>query len=60
MRKIVKTLAVALSVLTNFTSVIVAADPAPIPASGTRTNITPNGVDLVNILSCENMRRSPW
>ena len=35
-------------------SVIAAADPAPIPASGTWTNITPNGVDLVIMLSCEN------
>ena len=54
MHKIVNTLAVALIVLTNFPSVTVAAEPAPVPASGTRTDVTPGGVDLVNMLSCEN------
>ena len=54
MHKIVGASAVVLSVLTNFPSVTVAAEPAPIPARGTWTNVTPGGVDLVNMLSCEN------
>ena len=54
MHKIVNTLAVALSVLTNFPSVTVAAEPSPVPASGTWTDVTPSGADLVNMLSCEN------
>jgi hypothetical protein len=54
MPKNVFALAVALSVLTNSPSVAVAAEPASVPASGTWTDVTPNGVDLVNMLSCEN------
>jgi hypothetical protein len=54
MHKIVNVFAVVLSILTNFPSAAVAAEPAPIPAGGTWTNVTPGGVDLVNMLSCEN------
>jgi hypothetical protein len=54
MPKNVFALAVALSVLTNFPSLTVAAEPAPVPASGTWTDVTPSGVDLVNDLSCGN------
>lgn len=43
--------AFALSALTNVPSVTVAAEPVPI---GRWTNVTPSGVDLVNMLSCEN------
>src|SRR5438105_3140137 len=53
MHRIVKTLAVALSVLT-IPSVTVAAEPAPVPASGTWTDVTPREVDLVNMLACGN------
>jgi hypothetical protein len=48
MHQIVNAL-VALSVLTNFDTVTVAAGPKPIPVSGTWTDVTPSGV-----LSCEN------
>jgi hypothetical protein len=54
MHKIFRTSAVALSVLTNLPSVTVAAEPAPVSARGTWTNVTPSGVDLVNRLPCEN------
>jgi hypothetical protein len=54
MRKIVNTLAVALSVLPNLPFVAVAGEPAPVPARGRWTDVTPSGVDLVNMLSCEN------
>jgi hypothetical protein len=54
MHRIVITLAVALSALTNCPSVGVAAEPASFPDSGTWTNVTPSGVDLVNELSCGN------
>jgi hypothetical protein len=54
MHKIVSTLTAALSVLTNCPSATVTAEPVPIPASGTWTDVTPGGVDLVNMLSCEN------
>lgn len=54
MHKIVNTLAVALSVLTIFPFVTAAAEPAPVPAGGTWTDVTPHGVDLVNMLSREN------
>ena len=54
MHKTVGTLAVALSVLTNFLSVTAAAEPAPVPISGKWTDVTPSGVDLVNELSCGN------
>jgi hypothetical protein len=54
MYKIVNTLAVALSVLPNFPSVTVAAEPASAPARGAWSDVTPSGVDLANMLSCEN------
>jgi len=54
MHKIVGTLAVALSVLTNFPSVTAAAEPAPVPIRGKWADVTPSGVDLVNELSCGN------
>ena len=54
MRKIVSTLAIALSVLLNLPSAAVAAEPVVVPAHGTWTDVTPSGVDLVNMLSCEN------
>ena len=54
MHRIACTLAVALSVLTNFPSVGVATEPAPAPASGTWTNVTPGKVDLASKLSCDN------
>jgi hypothetical protein len=49
----VKTLAVALTVLIDLPSVTVATVPAPVPASGW-TNVTPAGVDLTNELPCGN------
>jgi hypothetical protein len=54
MQKIVNTLAVALSVLANLPPVTVAAEATPAAATGTWTDVTPSGVDLVNMLSCEN------
>ena len=54
MRKIVSTLAVALGLLSSTPPVTVEAETAPIPASGTWTNVTPNGVDLANPLYCDN------
>jgi hypothetical protein len=53
MPKIAESLAVALGVLTNLPSVMMATEPAP-PRIGTWTNVTPAGADLVNMLSCEN------
>jgi hypothetical protein len=52
--KIANTLVVALGVLTSFRSLTDAAEPALVPAGGTWTDVTPSGVDLVNILSCDN------
>ena len=54
MPQIANALALVLGVLTNFPSITVAAEPAPDPASGTWTDVTPSGVDLVNMLSCGN------
>jgi len=54
MHKIVNILAVALSVLPNLPSATVAAEPALVSARGAWTDVTPNGVDLVNTLSCDN------
>jgi hypothetical protein len=54
MQKNAKVLIVALSILTNFPSVTAAAEPIPISASRTWTNVTPSGVDLVNEMSCGN------
>jgi hypothetical protein len=54
MHKFVKTSALALSVLTNLPSITVAAEAAPVSATGTWTDVTPGGVDLVNRLPCEN------
>jgi hypothetical protein len=54
MRKIVKTSAVALSILTNLPSATVAVEPTRIAAGATWTNVTPRGVDLVNELACGN------
>ena len=54
MRKIVSTLAVAFGLLSSTAPVIVEAETASIPANGTWTNVTPNGVDLANPLSCDN------
>src|ERR1043166_4457661 len=54
MRKIVSTLAVALGLLSSTPPVTVEAETAPIPISGTWTNVTPAGVDLANPLYCDN------
>jgi len=54
MHKIANTLVVALGVLTSFPSPGEAAEPALVPASGTWTNVTNSGVNLVNELSCAN------
>jgi hypothetical protein len=54
MRRIVSTLAIAYSALTYYPSLAVAEGPAPTPDSGTWTDVTPGGVDLVNELSCAN------
>lgn len=52
MHKTVSRLAIALSVLLSLPSV--AAPAEPVPAGGTWTEVTPGGVDLANMLSCEN------
>jgi hypothetical protein len=54
MHKIVNTLAVAWSIMTNFPSVTAAAEPRPVLASGIWIDVTPREVDLVNRLSCDN------
>jgi hypothetical protein len=54
MYKIVNTLAVALSILPNFSLPTIAAEPVSILGRGVWTEVTPGGVDLVNSLSCEN------
>jgi hypothetical protein len=54
MHKLVGTMAISLSVLLNLPSVAVADEPAAVPARGTWTDVTPVGVDLVNMLACEN------
>ena len=54
MRKIASTLVVALGLLSGTPRIAVEAETAPMPASGTWTNVTPNGVDLTNPLSCDN------
>jgi len=54
MRRIINSLAIAISVVCSLPSVIVATEPAPIPANRTWTNVTPSGVDLINALSCDN------
>jgi hypothetical protein len=53
MPRIIQTLAVALIALTSLTPVSVATEPER-EGSGTWTNVTPTGVDLVNKLSCDN------
>jgi hypothetical protein len=52
--EIVNTLAAAMSALTGFPNVTALAEPVPVAASGTWANVTPSGVDLVDMLSCEN------
>ena len=54
MHKIANVLAVAFGALTNVPIVTLAAEPAPVRAIGTWTDVTPAEVDLVNMLSCEN------
>ena len=57
MSKMVGTFAIAFGVLTNSPSVTAVADLASVLATrsgGTWTDVTPRGVDLVNMLSCEN------
>jgi hypothetical protein len=53
MLKIARAL-VALSVLTNIPSLTLAGESVSAPARGTWTNVTPRGVDLMNMLSCDN------
>jgi hypothetical protein len=47
-------LALALGFVTDLLPLTVAAEPATVAASGTWTNVTPSGVDLLNMLSCGN------
>ena len=55
MKKIAKILAVALIILGDFPSASVATEPAPDPANGIWTDVTPSGIDLVNeLLPCAN------